>query len=54
MKHIKTVLGYEPEVVGNVNTYIMYPNFDTHRSCQLTDKNIHVFWKMPKSDGKKG
>lgn len=44
MSHIKSILGYEPEVVGNVNTYIMYPNFDTHRSCQLTDKKIYMYF----------
>lgn len=44
MSHIKSVLGYEPEVVGSVNTYVMYPNFDTHRSCQLTDKKIYMYF----------
>lgn len=44
MRHIKSVLGYEPEVVGSVNTYVMYPNFDTHRSCQLTDKKIYMYF----------
>ncbi len=44
MKHIKSVLGYEPETVGSVNTYVMYPNFDTHRSCQLTDKKIYMYF----------
>jgi hypothetical protein len=54
MKHIKTILGYEPEVVGNVNTYVMYPSFDTHRSCQLTDKKIYMYFgKCQKAIGKK-
>lgn len=51
MEHIKLVLGYEPEVVGSVNTYVMYPNFDTHRSCQLTDKKIYMYFgKTAKKD----
>ena len=26
--HIKSILGYEPDKVGNVNTYILYPTHD--------------------------
>lgn len=44
MRHIKSVLGYEPETRGSVNTYIMYPSFDTHRSCQLTDNKIYMYF----------
>ncbi len=44
MKHIEKVLGYEPETTGSVNTYVMYPNFDTHRSCQLTDNKIYMYF----------
>lgn len=53
MKHIKAVLGYEPEVVGNVNAYIMYPNFDTHRSCQLSDKKIYMYFGKCKKNSEK-
>lgn len=53
MGHIKSVLGYEPEVVGSVNTYVMYPNFDTHRSCQLSDKKIYMYFgKCKKSSSR--
>lgn len=45
MRHIKSVLGaYEPEKVGKVSTYIMYPNFDTHRSYQLTGSKTFLFF----------
>lgn len=29
MSYVTAILGYEPENVGKVSTYIMYPNFDT-------------------------
>ncbi len=45
MSHIKSVLGtYEPESLGKVSTYIMYPNFDTHRSYQLTGNKTFLFF----------
>ncbi len=45
MSHIKSVLGtYEPEILGKVSTYIMYPNFDTHRSYQLTGNKTFLFF----------
>jgi len=45
MRHIKSVLGtYEPETSGKVSTYIMYPNFDTHRSYQLTGNKTFLFF----------
>ncbi len=45
MGHIKSVLGtYEPESLGKVSTYIMYPNFDTHRSYQLTGNKTFLFF----------
>lgn len=43
MKHIYNILGYEPENTGRVSTYIMYPNYDTHRSCQLSDNRTFLF-----------
>lgn len=43
MQHIKSILGYMPETVGNVHTYVMYPNYDTHRSCQLSGDNTSLF-----------
>lgn len=52
MEHIKEVLGYEPEAIGSVNAYIMYPNFDTHRSCQLSDKKIYMYFGKCRHEGK--
>lgn len=43
IQHIKSILGYMPENVGNVNTYIMYPNYDTHRSCQDSQNHTSLF-----------
>ncbi len=43
MEHVQSILGYEPEVVGNVHAYIMYPNYDTHRSCQLSGNSTSLF-----------
>ena len=43
MNHIYETLGYVPQNPGTVNTYIMYPNFDIHRSCQQTS-NSTSFW----------
>lgn len=34
MKYIKNVIGYEPENLGSVNTFIMYPTFDVQRCSQ--------------------
>jgi len=54
MQYINGVLGYEPEKVGRVNTYIMYPNFDTHRSCQLSgNKTCLFFGKSGQTDSNK-
>lgn len=41
--HIESILGYSPERVGTVNTYVMYPNYDTHRSCQASGTSTSLF-----------
>ena len=37
MRYIHGVIGYVPEKVGKVSTYVMYPTIDTHRSYQLSE-----------------
>lgn len=44
MTHIYNTLGYIPQNMGKVNTYIMYPSFDTHRSCQQTPNSTSLFF----------
>lgn len=54
MTHIYNTLGYVPQNMGKVNTYIMYPSFDTHRSCQQTQNNTSLFFgKRKESDPNK-
>lgn len=43
MQHVEGILGYTPEVLGKVSTYVMYPNYDTHRSCQTSEKKTSLF-----------
>ena len=43
MSHIESILGYTPENVAKVNTYMMYPNYDTHRSCQVSENSTSLF-----------
>lgn len=43
MEHIKSILGYTPESIGSVSTYVMYPNYDTHRSCQSSGNSTFFF-----------
>lgn len=43
MEHIVSILGYIPKNVGKVNTYMMYPNYDTHRSCQVSGDSTSLF-----------
>lgn len=43
MEHVEEILGYTPESVGKVSTFIMYPNYDTHRSCQLSGNRTFLF-----------
>lgn len=48
MSYIYKVLGYVPENLGKVSTYVMYPTIDTHRSFQLSQSKTLLFF------GKKG
>ena len=43
MKYIKNVLGYEPEKVGDVRAFIMYPTFDVHRCSQESNRTSLFF-----------
>lgn len=52
--YVKKNLSYEPEGIGKVSTYIMFPNIDTHRSCQLTnDKTFLFFGKRERTNKSK-
>lgn len=54
MRYIHGVLGYVPEKVGKVSTYVMYPTIDTHRSYQLSDSKTFLFFgKKEESDPNK-
>lgn len=54
MKYVKSILGYEPENIGKVSTYIVYPNFDTHRCYQLSsNKTLLFFAKSGETDPNK-
>lgn len=48
MKNIKGILGYEPENVGKVNAYIMYPIVDTHRTYQVSQGRTSLFFGKAK------
>lgn len=51
LKHVKSILGYEPKEHGKVNAYIMYPSFNIHRSCQVSeDKTSFYFAKSGETD----
>ncbi|MBQ7411027.1 MAG: hypothetical protein IJW20_06575 [Clostridia bacterium] len=41
---VKEILGYEPEKVGNINTYILYPTFDVHRAHQVSGNRTSLFF----------
>ena len=43
LAHVHSILGYVPEKQGTVNAYIMYPNYDTHRSCQASGSKTSFF-----------
>lgn len=47
MRYIKNVLGYEPENIGRVSTYVMYPNFEIHRSYQVAGNKTCLFFAKP-------
>ncbi len=42
--YVKEILGYEPEKVGNINTYILYPTFDVHRAHQISGNKTSLFF----------
>lgn len=44
LKHVKGILGYEPENIGKVNAYIMYPVVDTHRTYQVSEGKTSLFF----------
>ena len=44
LKNVKSILGYQPENVGRVNAYIMYPLVDTHRTYQVSEGRISLFF----------
>ena len=44
MKYVTSVLGYEPENIGKVHTYIMYPTFNTHRCYQLSKNKSYLYF----------
>lgn len=45
MRYVQKILGgYVPENVGKVSAYIMYPNIDTHRSCQISNNKTFLFF----------
>ena len=44
MDSVIGVLGYKPETVGTVCTYIMYPNFNIHRTCQSKSNQTNLFF----------
>lgn len=48
MRNVKGILGYEPEEVGKVNAYIMYPVVDTHRTCQVSQGKTSLFFGKAK------
>lgn len=48
MKNVKGILGYEPENIGKVNTYIMYPMVDTHRTYQVSQGRTSLFFGKAK------
>lgn len=41
---VKKILGYDPEMAGTVCTYIMYPNFNIHRTCQTKVNQTNLFF----------
>lgn len=54
MRYIHGVIGYVPEKVGKVSTYVMYPTIDTHRSYQLSESKTFLFFgKKEESDPNK-
>ena len=50
MKYIRNVLGYEPEKVGDVRAFIMYPTFDVHRCSQESNRTSLFFARRNDND----
>lgn len=48
MRNIKEILRYEPENIGKVNAYIMYPIVDTHRTYQVSQGRTSLFFGKAK------
>lgn len=46
MSHIYGILGYVPES-GQVDTYIVFPNFNTHRTYQNSNTRTSLFFGKP-------
>lgn len=46
--NVKSILGYEPEEIGKVNAYIMYPIIDTHRTYQVSQGKTSLFFGKAK------
>lgn len=44
MTHIFSILGEKPKKIGKVEAFIMYPNFDTHRSYQANQDDTLLFY----------
>lgn len=41
---VKNILGYDLEPIGTVCTYIMYPNFNIHRTCLAKSNQTNLFF----------
>lgn len=49
--YVVGVLGYRPESIGKVCTYVVYPNFDTQRTSQISkDRTLFFFGKRGETD----
>lgn len=44
MSSIEETLGYEPTPKGTICTYIMFPNFNVHRTCQTKSNQTNLFF----------
>ncbi len=44
MNFVEESLGYKPEVKGSVCTYIMYPNYNIHRTTQVSAKQTNLYF----------
>lgn len=50
MEMVKDILGYEPEKLGNVNAYILYPTFDVHKCHQIGGNRTSLFFAKRDDD----